>query len=304
MKNTLIIIGLVVACMLSACAPRQVVKDTFGGREIDLLVRPYQSLGVQSTAYVNSAKGASFEAAPSDFLLGEDYPGRIRWNGWLVNGNEEYFAQAVRVGIYADGKFAYNLVVEANEHMARGARAVILSSRCDFAFDLDGGITRIDRERFLSEKAYRKEIIERYGSPLKYRRSDAQFVASITKWNLYGTDAGDLYSVHDPSALKRIARINPGYGVGERFILRNQVVLSTNPVATVATIALSVFEAIQGKSQGWDYESELPNRFMMGQIIAYVSDFRLNLIGKLAEKSTPLAQKADNKPAIVGGRRK
>ena len=303
MKKILVIAGIFGILMLCACAPRQIVKDSFGGREVDLLVRPYQSLGVQSTEFINNGKAASFEAAPSDFLLGEDYPGRIRWNAWVV-GEEEYFAQALRVGIYADGKFAYNLVVEANEQIARKSRAVILSSRCDYAFDLDGSVVKIDRERFLSEKAYRREMVMRHGSPLQYRRSDEKFAALITRWNLYETDSGDLYSVHDTSALKRISRINPGYGLGERFILKNQIVLSTNPVATVASIALSVFETIRGSSQGWDYESELPNRFMMGQIIAYVSDLRLNLIGKISEQSIQLTQKADNKSAIAGGRRK
>ena len=104
--------------------------------------------------------------------------------------------------------------------------------------------------------------------------------------------------------MKRIARINPGYGLGERFILKNQVVLSTNPVATVASVALSVFESLSGSSQGWDYLSELPNRFMMGQIIAYVSDLRLNLIGKLNAQAHQPAQKADNKTATLGGRRR
>jgi hypothetical protein len=92
----------------------------------------------------------------------------------------------------------------------------------------------------------------------------------------------------------------------------------------VASIALSVFETIGAPSQGWDYMSQLPDRMMMGQIIAYTSQFRLELIKKLnddlakvninkpevekvenAEKKIqPLPKKADNKSAKKGGGRR
>jgi hypothetical protein len=316
------VLGLaLLACIFFGCTgPIQVVKDSTLGGEIDLMVRPYQSIGVQSTSAIINGKASSFEAAPSDTLLGEDYPGRVRWNGWVIAGDEESFAQAIRIGIYSDGKFAYQLVVDKVEEVARKGRAIILSSRCDYAFDLDGGMVKIERERFLSEKAYRKDVVSKYGSPLKYRRSDAKFAKAITKWNLYGTDSGDLYSTHDQVAMKRIARINPGYGLIEKFVLKNQLVISTSPVAMVASIALSVFETIGAPSQGWDYMSQLPDRFMMGQIILYTSQFRLELIKKLnddlasnseqknvkisksEEKNQP--PKVDNKSAKKGGGRK
>jgi len=280
--------------ILGGCAPKLLIKDgpmSKGEKPIDIMVRPHQSLGVQVTSAILAGEVTVFEGPLPDEILGEEYPGRIRWDGWAVNesNDKEFFVQIVRIGIYRTGEFMYAFMVDGKKsELEAGTKVLELSSVGEYVSNLAGDTYRMDRNKFISEKAYRRELVRQLGSPIGARKEIAGFLETVKSWNRYQIKEGEIYCPYGEADLKRIARINPSYGLGEKIIAKGHMTISTSPVATVASIALAVIEGMRAPTEGWDYTSQLPNRETMAAIISYVGTFRLALIKQLNEESAQL----------------
>jgi hypothetical protein len=292
MRNTWIIF-VILGAILSGCAPKFVVSDgpMDMGKPIEIMVRPHQSLGVQATEAVSRGKVTVFEAPLSDKILGEEYPGRIRWNGWAVNDDgKEFFCQFVRIGMYRTGEFMFAVVVDGKQQELRGLRVALLSSTGEFVSDFLGNMHRINRSEFLENKTYRREMIRENGSKVESRQEIPGFQNLVRSWNRYSISEGQMFSPYGEKDLKRIARINPSYGLLEKIIAKGNITISTNPVYSVASVALSIIEGMNAPSEGWDYASQLPSREVMAAIINYVGQFRLELIKQLNEEKVVAVQ--------------
>ncbi len=295
---------------LGGCSSKRVmmengpITDERGSGDTNLLVLPYQSLGVKITPALQEGAVTVFEGPLPDSVMGEEYPGRIRYNGLAVNedNDKEFFVQFVRIGIYKTGEFMYAIIIEGERsELTPNTKVVELSSVGEFVSNLSGGTYQIEKEK-LEGKAYRLEIVRKYGSKIGARREIFGFAGVVKAWNIYDFEKeGKIFSPYGVEDIKRIKRINPGYTPLEKMIADGHATLSTNPVYTVASIALTVFEGMNASSKGWDYSSELANRHLMGAIINYVGQLRLALLRELNAENEQLKKERDE--ALKGKRR-
>lgn len=256
------------------------------GKALDLTVRPEQSLGVRVTPALENGNVTVFDLPITDSQFGgEMYPGRIMFPGMVTNEKgEEFFAQSVLAGIYPSGEFMSFVIVDGKLVDMKGAKFLPLSSRTDYFWNEDGEAIPLDRQKFYAEEDYRKKMILEKGLSIGSRRMIKGFDKIVKSWNRYSTSYGDIYSPLGEEDIKRIAKINPGYSPVEKLVLRNRAVISINPVETIAKAFITLIEASNGKSQGWDYTSELPTRQQMAAIVEFIGRFRLKLVRELNEK--------------------
>lgn len=278
---------LTVALLLGGCA-RMNLKDgpVHYGKEINLTVRPEQSLGVRVTPNLESGDIIAFELPVSDSQVGgEMYPGRIMLPGVVVNGKgEEFFAQSILAGIYPDGRFMTFVIVDGKLSDMKGAKFLPLSSQTNAFWDLQGRPVLFDRAKFYEDKKYRDELIMENGVPIGDRKLVKGFDKMVKSWNRYTANGFDIYSPLGEEDIKQIAKINPGYGIVEKLVLRNKAAISLNPIEMIARASMTVLEASTGRTQGWDYTSELPSREQMAMIVEFIGAFRLKLIAELNQK--------------------
>ncbi|EKE16355.1 MAG: hypothetical protein ACD_11C00020G0060 [uncultured bacterium] len=285
MKMAKLLLLLLCVAILSGCATTTGLKNgpEYLGKALDLTVRPEQSLGVRVTPALENGNVTVFELPITDSQFGgEMYPGRIMFPGMVTNEKgEEFFAQSVLAGIYPSGELMSFVIVDGKLSDMRGAKFLAVSSHTDYFWNEKGEAIFFERQKFYEEKKYRDELILENGVPIGSRRMIKGFDKIVRSWNRYSTEFGDIYSPLGEEDIKRIARINPGYSPVEKLVLRNRAVISINPVETIAKAFITLIEAKNGKSQGWDYTSELPTRQQMAAIVEFIGKFRLELVREL-----------------------
>ncbi len=285
------LILLLLALLLGGCSTMRTdtgLKDgpVLNGKNLNLTVRPEESLGVRVTPALESGDVTVFELPVEDSQVGgEMFPGRIMFPGIVVNEKkQEFFAQPVLVGMYPTGKFKSYVIVDGKLLDMKGAKFLPLSSLTNYFWDQEGNPIVIDRAELYENKKNRDQLVLENGVSIGSRKLVKGFDAVVRSWNRYTTAYGDIYSPLGEEDIKRVAKINPGYTALEKLVLRNRAVISLNPVEMVAKASITVFEAANGKTQGWDYTSELPSRQQMAMIVEFIGKFRLQLITELNEK--------------------
>ena len=279
----------IVALLFGGCAGMEVgLKDgpiMDNGKQLDLTVRPDESLGVRVTPALKAGEVTVFELPITDSQIGgEMYPGRIMFPGIVVNAaKEEFFAQSILVEMYPDtGQFMSFVIVDSKMLDMKGAKFLPLSSHTDYFWDQVGNPIAFDRKKFHEDKSYRDELVLEQGVDVESRKLITGFDKIVKAWNMYSTTGGyDMYSPLGEEDIKRIAKINPGYTPIEKLVLRNRTVISINPIEMLAKASITVFEAVNGKNQGWDYTSEIPSRPQMAMIVEFLGSFRMELIKNL-----------------------
>ncbi|MFA5993537.1 MAG: hypothetical protein WC823_01105 [Parcubacteria group bacterium] len=280
------IIILLVMLPLVGCAPTAMIQNgtaSLGTQPLDINVRPHESLGVKVTPNLLAGDVTVLEGPLPDEVLGEEYPGRIRWNGWGVDPQtgREYLVQFVRSGMYRTGEYMYAIIIDGNrKEISPRMRIISLGSMGNYASTLSGKTFKIEKSMFLADKEYRAKAVLENGTEIGERHEILDFATQVKSWNLYSIPEGQIYSPMGEDDVKRIIRINPSYGLGERIIAKGHITIS-HPVYMVASVALSVIEAMNAPTEGWDYSSTLPTREVMAAIIAYTNQPRLALIKKL-----------------------
>ena len=263
-----------------------------GEKPVNLLVTPVQSMGIEATKNVLAGKVTVIEAPIADKgMTAEICLGRIRWNGLTVgNDGREAFSQYVLYGMYKSGEYKFSVVIEGEKQWLKDSKAktVFLSSKGEFVCNFEGGFFPIDAARFRKEKAYRAEVVAKYGSRVGSRKTLDGFEKVIRSWNLYSTYQGEILTPFGDEDFKRVARINPGYNLLDKVVLNGKVTISTNPAYTLWTIGFSIIEGMTAKSQGWDYMSQVPDRIMMGEIVEFTGKLRLEVIRQLNQQNANL----------------
>lgn len=283
----------ILCAILSGCAHK--INFTDGpfdnqGQPINFMVTPVESLGVKATDGISGGQVTIIEGPLADkAIASEMYPGRFRWNGLVVTENgQEFFAQFVLVGMYKSGEYMFSIVIDGEKQKVKNGKVVMLSSLGDFVCNLAGGQFWIDAKRFRMEKEYRKEVIWKYGTKVGSRREMSGFEKNIRSWNKYATKQGDIFTPYGDEDVKRIARINPGYNLLEKIVLKGNITISSNPIYTMWTIGFSIIEGMTTRSQGWDYMSQIPDRQLLGEIVEFIGKFRLEVIRQLNEEKATL----------------
>lgn len=257
------------------------VDKTEKADKVEMLIEPYESLGLKETEAIKKGEVSVFRGIFPDILFGEYYPGRIRWNVWAIEPNgREYFGQALFSGVEYTGFFSWHILVDGK--VSDEARCLVLSSAVDYGYDLSGREFPIEnRKGFLENKEEeRKKFILQNGTRLgdirRFSFDDIKGV--ISKWNKFDTPKGGLLSPISEDDLKFVASINPQYSFGEKLVASGHFSISLDPMANAMRLAIDIFRATGVPAIGWDYNSQLPQRRQMGLIIKYALDIKQKLI--------------------------
>lgn len=284
----LILIALSIA-ILSGCATTNfTLKNAMlanGQDEVNLLLEPYESLGLKETEAIRKNEITAVYGIFPDILFGEYFPGRIRWNGWVIDGNDrEYFAQSLFSGVDYSGYFLETIIIDAVQ-LSSGAKMVIFSTAGDFIYDLAGNEYAIERKKFVSDNKYRSQIVREKGTPIGDLKKISGFPEIISNWNRYKTESGILLSPLGEKDIKLIAAINPQYTFFEKWVGSNHSSISIDWIAVAVGISLDILRTSNVPTTGWDYNSQLPSRRNMAFIIKYVAEMKQRLIKNINQQN-------------------
>lgn len=279
--------------ILSGCAgPKLTAKGAplVEEKELNFLHTPVESLGVMETENLRRGKTCTVAGWFPERAFSEEYPGRVSWKAWAANleTGREFFAQSVRSGIYRDGKFAQYFMLDDDSIEAMESRGVMLSSDLSFVAELgeDTRIYPLDARLWREKKEYRLAVVKRYGTPLRGLKKVRGFEEAVLGWSLHEIKGiGGIRMPYGDEEISKINAINPAYSLLEKIALKGNLTVYLDPVATASNVALNIILASGVKSEAWDYNSNLPNRPVMGSIIEFVGKFRLELIRKLNEEN-------------------
>ena len=300
MKTRRNIFLLVLVAILSGCATnRFTLKDAYLAEksgEANLLIEPYQSLGLLETEAVRTGQTTVVQGKFPEMLFGEYYPGRIRWNVWGVDkAGHEYFGQALFSGIAFTGDFLWTVVLDGN--ISDSVSVMVLATGLDFAYDLLGKEIKLE-PKFANNREYRREVLLEKGTKIGDMRKITEFAQVTAGWNRYRIPEGILLSPLGDDDVKLIAGINPQYSFSEKMVGSGHFSVSIDYISTALGIGIDVFRSANGSipSTGWDYNSQLPNRRNMAFIIKYVSVLKQNLIDNVNEVNRNLVAKKRRSP--------
>jgi hypothetical protein len=292
---------LVFAVLLGGCATNEFVLKSPNlpvsqdirpekSKGIDMIIEPYESLGVIETDAVRRGDVTAFWGVFPNKLFGEFFPGRIRWNAWVVDKDgTEHFAQAILSGVAYSGNFAVQIIVDGK--VSPDAKIANLSTAVDYIYDLSGQEYPTVRRRFLDETKYRQEEILKNGSRVGDMKSTTKILETIRKWNRYETPKGVLLSPIGEKELKVVAGINPQYSFSEKLVARGHFSLVADATGVLIGLAVDMITAGNAPTSGWDYNSQLPNRRNMAFIIDFVMKHQQYLISELNQANIQLYKK-------------
>lgn len=279
------------------CASKLRIKDarfSFGEREIDLMIRPWESFGLKLTEAMKRREVTVIQGVFPDVLFGEWYPNppRLKWYAWVAaEDGEEFLAQSILSGLSPSGAFITTLVIDGKGPKVDKGKIMQLSTMLDYGYNLAGDEFSLDWKKFVRDTGgYRMKYIRENGTTVSDMRKVKGFFSEVKGWNRYYKRKDPNYVVYSPIEKNKMAdlvKIRTGYNFWDMWIGSGSfAVYPMDPVATFIDNAIDVYRVFSGRvpTTGWDYRSELPSRRNMGIIIEYVSKLRQRLIDKLNQQ--------------------
>lgn len=287
MKNFLrsLAIMFFAVALLSGCTSGLQVKDINSSQtqqdgQVDILVQPHQSLGLEPTPAICRGDISTYLIAFSPRMFGEFYMGRIRWNTWtILDDGSERFGQVIFSGMHPSGQYFGTEVIDGQ---VSSGQTAILSSAADYIYSPYGRELPVERGRFLSESVYRREKVIEVNTDengnvfnLSSLSRIEGFQQEIKTWNQIQYPEGYLLSPYGVEEVAKIRGINPQYSYFEKLIGTGK--FRVNPIPNPAgfaicnsiNVAMDLIGAGSAPSTGWDYNSEIPSRRNMAIIMEY-----------------------------------
>lgn len=294
-KFLLILIVAISACAAPSLKMKNIqTPENAASRECEMMIQPHQSLGLEPTDAVRRGDISRFMLIFPKRLFGEYFPGRLRWNAWTVDGRE-HFSQIVFAGMHPSGDWFGVLVVDGQ--VTEGQTA-ILSNMADFIYSPFDRELAVERQKFLSDPAYRREKIREVNLDAEGKDFDIKFLSRvenfqevIKSWNQIQFPEGYLLSPYGVEEVALIRGINPEYSFFQKLVGNGRFAVPLSPVpiaiaiGTAASAAMDMIRAAGAPSKGWDYQSELPSRRNMAFCIEYLMT--------LAEKEVKMRNSAN-----------
>lgn len=248
---------------------------------INLLVLPHQSLGLEPTESIKKGNFSVFLVKFPLRLFGEYYPGRLRWNVWAISQDgSERFGQVIFSGMHPSGDYFGTMILDGQIFSGQTA---ILSSAVDYIYSPQGRELAVDRGNFLSDPVYRKEKIQEVNRDQGGGIFDLQalsrldgFGEVLKTWNQLQTPEGYLLSPYGVDEVAVIRGINPQYSYFEKLVGTGNFRVSLIPDPTGLAIINSIgvvmdlIRAGKAPATGWDYNSEVPSRRNMAFVMEYL----------------------------------
>ncbi|TSD00955.1 MAG: hypothetical protein Athens071425_517 [Parcubacteria group bacterium Athens0714_25] len=285
MKNflrSLTVIFFVVA-LLSGCAGKElrVENASLPENQVNLLVQPHQSLGLEPTLAISKGDISTFMVVFPLKLFGEYYPGRLRWNTWtILDDNSERFGQVIFSGMHPSGQYFGTEVIDGQ---ISSGQTAILSSAVDYIYSPYGRELPVERGKFLADPAYRKEKIREVNTDengnifnLSSLSRIEKFQYVIKTWNQIQYPEGYLLSPCGVNEVAKIRGINPQYSYFQKLIGTGTFRINPIPdptgfaICNSINVAMDLIGAGNAPSTGWDYNSEIPNRRNMAFTMEYL----------------------------------
>lgn len=282
----LVLCGLLVVVFISACVPSLKMTGVNGSAavgEVELMIQPHQSLGLEPTPAVRRGDISVFLAIFPKRLFGEYFPGRLRWNTWFVGADgAERLGQIVFAGMHPSGDYFGVIIVDGQ---VSGGQVAILSTMADYIYSPFGKEIAVERGKFLSDSVYRLEKIkevsldEGKSFDISYLSRVENFRDIIKSWNQIQFPEGYLLSPYGAEEVALIRGINPEYDFFQKLVGNGRFAVPLVPdpigfaISVTAGAAMDLIRAASAPSKGWDYRSELPSRRNM----AFVTEYLLTL---------------------------
>ncbi|HBU25071.1 MAG TPA: hypothetical protein DEB07_02415 [Candidatus Moranbacteria bacterium] len=295
MKNFLksIIVLFFIVALLSGCAGKELRVENVSTLEnqVNLLVQPHQSLGLEPTRAISRGDISAYMVVFPLKLFGEYHPGRLRWNTWtILDDDSERFGQVIFSGMHPSGKYFGTEVIDGQVFSGRTA---ILSSAVDCIYSPYEKKLSVDRGKFLFDPAYRKKKILEVNTDENGNIFNLSSLSRIDKfqdviktWKQIQYPEGYLLSPYGVDEVAKIRGINPQYSYFQKLV--GTGVFRINPIpdpigfaiCNSIGVAMDLIEAGDAPSTGWDYNSEIPNRRNMAFIVEYLLTLAQNEIQK------------------------
>ena len=240
--------------------------------ELEMLIKPHQTLGLEPTPAICRGDISTYLTVfPKRLLGGEYFLGTLRWNVWVIrNDGLESFGQVLFSGMHPSGYFFGTAVLDGD--VADG-QLVILSTDMNFIYGPLEKEIPVEREKFLTDSAYRREkIIEANktdeGDDFKIMALSKvkDFKDVIRDWNQIQFPEGYLLSPYGVEEVALIRGQNPQYSYFEKLVGTGKfaVQFGINPVGsaivTAAGVSIDMIRATGAPSKGRDFSSMVLRR--------------------------------------------
>lgn len=231
-----------------------------------MLLEPVDTVGIMETpALLNGTLGFYEVVFPEILFLGEIFPGRIKWYGWVAdeNGNE-YLAQLLWVyRVKLSGKLVGVLAVEGGEKEMVNPKAIGLSTRFKFAYSLDEKETEtaINQKEFVSNPDYRKKIVREQGIPLKGLRKADYMYPLVDTWDRVKGPRGFILTPLKEKQFLQVAEINPAYTYSQKLAeYSTGTIVPLDPIATGVSAFFDLARSLNAPVKGWGFDNKLDRR--------------------------------------------
>lgn len=268
MKTTRKVFLLVLVAVLAGCASGSQNIRGFQNEKVsdfsaysNLLLEPVDTTGMLETSFLRERKTTFYEVTfPELLFLGEIFPGRIKWYGWVVDKDgRENLAQLLWVyRVKLSGKLVGVLAVEGDEKDMVDPKAVGLSTRLKFAYGLNDKETEvaINSKHFASDPVYRAKIAREHGIALKGLKKADYMYPLINKWNRSEGPRGIILTPLKREQFLQVAEINPAYTYSQKFVENvTGTIFFLDPIATGASAFFDLVRPLNVSSKGWDFDN-------------------------------------------------
>jgi hypothetical protein len=309
-----ILLVMVLAATLTGCAttmkmqninnPAASLEKVGESGKIEMLIQPHQTLGLEPTAAVCRGDISAYQIVFPKRLLGEYFPGTLRWNVWVIrNDGSESFGQVLFSGIHPSGDFLGTVILDGK---ISSGQLVILSTDMQFIYSPLEREMPVEREKFLTDPAYRQKMIKEINRTVDEKdfnisslTSVENFQAIIKGWNQIQFPEGYLLSPYGMEEIALIRGKNPQYSYFEkligtgRFAIRVGIDPIGMAIVNAAGIAMDLIRATGAPSKGRDFSSEV-NRREASFTVEYLLTLAQSEIKKRNEVNVALIKKSKN----------
>jgi hypothetical protein len=274
-------------------------------RKIEMLIQPHQTLGLEPTLAVCQGNISAYLVVFPKRLLGEYFPGTLRWNVWVIRDDgSESFGQVLFSGIHPSGDFLGTAVLDGK---VIAGQLAILSTDMNYIYNsYNDKELPIEREKFLTDPAYRKKMVQEVNRTVDGKdfnvsslTSVPNFQDTIKSWNQIKFPEGYLLSPYGVEEIALIRGKNPQYsyfqkliGTG-RFAIRVGIDPIGMAIANAAGIAMDLIRATGAPSKGRDFSSVVSRR-EESFAVEYLLTLAQNEIKKRNEVNVALIKKSKN----------